>query len=119
VSYVWEFNQHDADIRHFSTLDLIPKDGFALIVGPSGEWCQCHEYAKQLLQSKNVRLDLFIAEKDFAFTEPHKGEQWATKAGLSDGTGLLVRPDQHILMRIQLGATPEEITKSVLGHLGL
>lgn len=120
VSYVWEFDQSQVATRRFSTLDLVPSDGFALIVGARREWSDRSASVQRRLRLRGVRFELFVANGvDFDFSVPSEGAIFAERAGLLDGDGMLVRPDQHILSTVDAKAESDEITNAILEHLGL
>ncbi|KAF2424438.1 hypothetical protein EJ08DRAFT_639399 [Tothia fuscella] len=119
VSYVWDFSFSEQEARRFSTLDLVPRDGFALFVTKEGGWHRRFERIKQRLFLRNIKIELFVVGEHFEFAIPVDGEKWAERAGLAEGGGLLIRPDQHILMRFKVDAGGVEVVNSVLEHLGV
>ncbi|OCT49141.1 3-(3-hydroxy-phenyl)propionate hydroxylase [Cladophialophora carrionii] len=99
VSYVEEFSPEDVELRQYSTLDLCDLDKFTLI----GE-----------LEVAGVKT--CVPGKDFDVVG-EAGQQWLKGAGLQDGGGLLVRPDQHILMLLDADTKVEEVESCLKQHL--
>ena len=99
VSYVDEFSAEDAARRRYSTLDLCACDRFTLI----GDL--------EVRGVNTVRLG-----KDFELVD-EDGKQWAENAGLRSGGGLLVRPDQHILMVLGKETNVGDIEMALSAHL--
>lgn len=80
-----------------STLDLIPVDSFALLVGKAGNAWRASAAAV------DSTLPCITLDGDVA--DPH--DWWSTVAGMAPEGALLVRPDQHIAFRAQQpGADP-------------
>jgi hypothetical protein len=44
-------------------------------IGPSHDRSSCHKVVKERLRSKGVKVELFIAEKEFEFTEAQESEK--------------------------------------------
>jgi len=101
VSYVDEFSPEDIDARQYSTLDLCDLDKFTLVGDldvPGVKTCR--------------------PGRDFELIG-QAGEEWLSGAGLKTGGGLLVRPDQHILMVLDADSTVEEVQDVLRQHLGI
>ncbi|EXJ56965.1 hypothetical protein A1O7_07309 [Cladophialophora yegresii CBS 114405] len=99
VSYVEEFSPKDVELRQYSTLDLCAFDRFTLIGRfevPGVKTC--------------------VPRKDFDVVG-EAGQQWSKGAGLLDGGGLLVRPDQHILMLLDANTKVEDVELCLKQHL--
>ncbi|ETI26007.1 hypothetical protein G647_02784 [Cladophialophora carrionii CBS 160.54] len=99
VSYVEEFSPEDVELRQYSTLDLCDLDKLTLV----GE-----------LQVPGIKT--CVPGKDFDVVG-EAGQQWLKGAGLQVGGGLLVRPDQHILMLLDADTTVEEVEACLKQHL--
>ncbi|KIW65494.1 hypothetical protein PV04_07751 [Phialophora macrospora] len=99
VSYVDEFSSDDVELRKYSTLDLCDFDKFTLI----GE-----------LEVPGVKT--CVPGKDFDVVG-EAGQQWLKAAGLQDGGGQLVRPDQHILMVVKANTKVEDVDSCLRQHL--
>lgn len=96
-----ELSPEEVAARQFSTLDLCELDQFTLIGDlevPGVKTCR--------------------AGKDFMVIG-QAGEDWLSRAGLKSGGGLLVRPDQHILMVLDVRTTVEDVQEVLKGHLGI
>ncbi|KAK7890763.1 hypothetical protein LTR67_007972 [Exophiala xenobiotica] len=100
VSYVDEFSSEDISLRRYSTLDLCDFDKFTLIGDlevPGVETCR--------------------PGRDFEVVGP-EGEEWLEAAGCRGGGGLLLRPDQHILMVLDASTTVQDVQHVMKQHLG-
>ncbi|KIX02969.1 uncharacterized protein Z518_06519 [Rhinocladiella mackenziei CBS 650.93] len=101
VSYVDELSPDEVKARQYSTLDLCELDKFTLIGDldvPGVKTCRLHQDFEVIGQA---------------------GQEWLTAAGLKDGGGLLIRPDQHILMVIRPDTTVESVQRVLNQHLGV
>ncbi|OAL33029.1 hypothetical protein AYO22_00114 [Fonsecaea multimorphosa] len=101
VSYVDEFSPADLESHRFSTLDLCDLDKFTLL----GEL--------DVPGVKTCRVG-----RDFEVIG-EAGQKWLAAARMDVGGGLLVRPDQHILMLLDVGTTTEEVQRRLNAHLGV
>lgn len=101
VSYVAELSVEETQRRTYSSLDLCAPDEFTLI----GDL--------EVSGVKTVRLG-----KDFDLDRPD-GDWWLDQTGLRRGGGLLVRPDQHILMVLTADTTTQDVQKVIKEHLCL
>lgn len=101
VSYVDEFSADDIELRRYSTLDICDLDKFTLI----GDL--------EVPGIKTCRIG-----RDFDVIG-QAGQEWAKNAGLNDGGGLLLRPDQHILMVLKVDTRVEDVQACLARHLGL
>ncbi len=100
VSYVDEFSSEDIQLRQYSTLDLCDFDKFTLIGDlevPGVKTCR--------------------PGRDFELVGPG-GEEWLEAAGCRKGGGLLLRPDQHILMVLDASTTVQDVQRVMKQHLG-
>ncbi|KAK5280433.1 hypothetical protein LTR40_006352, partial [Exophiala xenobiotica] len=100
VSYVDEFSSEDICLRRYSTLDLCDFDKFTLIGDlevPGVKTCR--------------------PGRDFEVVGP-EGEEWLEAAGCREGGGLLLRPDQHILMVLDASTTVQDVQRVMKQHLG-
>jgi hypothetical protein len=108
LSYVSELSSDEIALRRYTTLDLCAPDSFTFLIS-SSPW---HLWEKRIQQVK--------------FHYAHSGPKIAVYALGADfdlvpgtrGGGLLVRPDQHIQMRLEVGTSVEDILSSLKGHLG-
>jgi hypothetical protein len=100
VSYVDEFSSEDISLRRYSTLDLCDFAEFTLIGDlevPGVKTCR--------------------PGRDFEVVGP-EGEKWLKAAGCRGGGGLLLRPDQHILMVLDASTTVLDVQRVMKQHLG-
>jgi hypothetical protein len=118
VSYVEEFSTSEAEDRQYSTLDLCSYDSFTLLVGSSGRWTAKVAALQEKFESSRVQIRLFVAGTDFQFVKGKNESLFLSQGGLAAGGGLLVRPDQHILMTFSDKASAEELEHALRGHLG-
>ncbi|KIW10485.1 hypothetical protein PV08_11449 [Exophiala spinifera] len=91
VSYIDEFSEEDIRLRQYSTLDLCDMDKFTLLGN---------------LDVPGVKT--FRPGRDFEVVGPGAGE-WLDSSRLPEGGGLLVRPDQHILMVLDADTTAHDV----------
>lgn len=119
VSYVREFHQEAVDARRFSTLDLCSFDGFTFLVGKREEWTERLSKLANTKTGSKLKLRLFVVGEDFDFVEDHHRQLFEENAGLENGGGLLVRPDQHILTRLTADVSVEELEALLKKELGL
>ncbi|KAJ5593966.1 uncharacterized protein N7459_000174 [Penicillium hispanicum] len=114
VSYVGELDDEQVQARQWSTLDLCGPDAFTLIVGAKD-----HQLDMQttLLQKHcaaiNVRLNVWRLGTEFEIVK----QDWFS-AELDKTGGILVRPDQHILVRVSNETTGEELISALSNHFG-
>ena len=119
VSYVSELSSSEIAQRQFTTLDLCAPDSFTFIVASSESWQERIQHVKSHYAQSGPRITVYTLGADFDLVIPGpRGKAWIDGAGLNDGGGLLVRPDQHIQMRLESGTSAEEILASLQGHLG-
>ncbi|RVX67828.1 hypothetical protein B0A52_07756 [Exophiala mesophila] len=101
TSYIEEFSPEERSSRRYSTLDLCDPVKFTIIGDFEVSGCKTYRHGV-----------------DFeALGLP--GNKWLHKSGLSAGGGLLLRPDQHILMLIRPGDTVQDIQSTLNDHLGV
>lgn len=96
-----EFSSEDIEQRRYSTLDLCDFDKFTLIGN---------------LEVPGVKT--CTLGKDFEVIGS-AGKEWLKGTGLNDGGGLLIRPDQHILMVLEKDTTAEDVELRLRQHLGI
>ena len=120
VSYVRELSASDIAIRKYSTLDLCAVGAFTLIINSTNltQWAETISALRERYGGSGLRLDVCSLDADFDVTDGEKGRAWVVGAGLDDGGGLLVRPDQHILLPLKKGMEREEILDVMQKHLG-
>lgn len=119
VSYVHELDQKAVDARRFSTLDLCSPDSFTFLVGKSGEWTQRVSKLASTKPGSKLKLHIFGADDDFDYVEDYHRKLFNEGAGLENGGGLMVRPDQHILTCLTGDTSVEELETLLNKELGL
>jgi hypothetical protein len=128
VSYVAELyrNQVDLDTRRWSILDLCAPDAFTIITGSSDAGAgentpESNEprilQVQDRLQTEGLRIDMWTAGRSFNFVGDHVA--FAREVQLDNGGGLIVRPDQHILMTFDRATTASEMISALQEHLGV
>ncbi|KAK5135335.1 hypothetical protein LTR08_005439 [Meristemomyces frigidus] len=119
VSYIKEFSDAECAERQYSTLDLCAPDAFTLLVGRREGEGHRGEALRQQLAEYGVRLDVYVVGVDVALVHQKHKNLFESETGLSGGGGLLVRPDQHILLRLLPTVSDEQARAQVLTYLGL
>lgn len=119
ISYVSELSPEYIAARQYSVLDLCAIDSFTMLVGSQSAWLDRFKELRRALSQRGVNLNMFAADEDFEFTTELHRELFANGVGLSNGGGLFLRPDQHILARLSSGTTVGQMESDLLGHLGL
>jgi hypothetical protein len=125
LSYVDELPIDDVQQRRYSTLDLCCFDSFTLLLG-SGLTAQSRgRQVKDLLRisakGKAVPpLRVLQYGVDFTVRSGERADEFLDKFGLNDevGGGVLVRPDQHILLTLAEKTSVNEIVNAIMQHLG-
>ncbi|KAK6388103.1 hypothetical protein LTR65_008111 [Meristemomyces frigidus] len=119
VSYVKEFDEAECADRQFSTLDLCAPDAFTLLVGTCEGKVHRGEALRRQLGEKGVLLNVYVVGVDVAFVHQKHRSLFESEVGLSEGGGLLIRPDQHILLPLPPAVSDEHARLQVLTYLGL
>ncbi|EON61505.1 hypothetical protein W97_00720 [Coniosporium apollinis CBS 100218] len=119
VSYVTEFSPDEVHARRFSSLDLCALDGFTVVVGSHEEWAARFDALKAATVQWAIKLRLYAADTDFDFMFHDHRDLFDDGAHLSTGGGLLVRPDQHILLELTADVSVEDLQVALSRHLGL
>lgn len=121
VSYVSEFSASDLSCRKYSILDLCACNAFTFILGDSkgSVWQERIQQVQSHYGESSCRFNIYLLGVDFDLVlNAEHGQAWAKNAGIIQGGGLLVRPDQHILMPLGSGTTAAEILSALEAHLG-
>ena len=118
VSYVSELSSTEMALRRFTTLDLCAPDAFTFIVGSTDVWAERIQQVNSLCERTGPKIAACAIGTDFDLIPGTRGNAWIEGTGLRDGGGLLVRPDQHIQMRLEATTSAEEILSSLRRHLG-
>ncbi|KAL4745610.1 hypothetical protein BDW72DRAFT_186380 [Aspergillus terricola var. indicus] len=114
VSYVTELDEKQIEERRWSTLDLCAPDAFTFILGAKdiplrSDVAQVQKYC----EAKNLRLNIWRLGTDFEL----RSQKWFSMK-LNRTGGILVRPDQHIMMVITDTTTGKDVISKFDGHLG-
>ena len=118
VSYVSELSLDEVTQRQFTTLDLCAPDCFTFIVNSLEIWRERIQQVRTHYAQSGPKIAVYALSTDFDLVPGTRGQAWVEGAGLIGGGGLLVRPDQHIQMRLEAGTSGEEILASLKSHLG-
>ncbi|KAB5545740.1 FAD binding domain-containing protein [Coniochaeta sp. 2T2.1] len=119
VSYVKEFGAQEIAARQFSTLDLSGIDSFTFLVASTEAWQTRFDKVRALLHQSGVELSIRSADRDFEFMDDKQKALFETGAGFPDGGGLVVRPDQHILGRLEEKMTAQDIAAVITRYLSI
>lgn len=119
VSYVSEFGHDEIQARQYSTLDLCAPDAFTLIVGSLSVWKARTEQVKSHAWQRGIPLNIRYLGTDFEPTPGAYGDAWLDALQFAHGGGVLVRPDQHILMLLGAETSIAEVGNELERHLGL
>lgn len=119
VSYVREWSAKDIQARRYSILDLCRFDSFTLIVGWKQAWSSRFADLKGVMAKCGVRLELKAADVDFGFVFTEQQRLFEENVRLGEGGGLLVRPDQHIMLKLSADTSVEEMSTVLRDHIGL
>lgn len=119
VSYVKEFGPEEIAARQFSMLDLVDIDSFILIVSSAIAWQTKVQQIRALLHRSNVQLKVWSVDGDFEIVDVKQRDLFEAGAGLLNGGGLVVRPDQHIIARVKETMTAPDIAALIINHLGM
>jgi hypothetical protein len=118
ISYIKGLATTDVDYCRYSILDLCLCHSFTLLVESGNKWQTYFPLLQDSLRTRNIELRLFAAGKDFEFTDDHHRELYAQNVFSGSEGGLLVRPDQHILMRFDANISVRQIELALLEYLG-
>jgi hypothetical protein len=118
VSYVSELFPDEIALRRYTTLDLCAPDSFTFIVASLEDWATRIQQVKSHYAQSGPNIAVYALGADFDLVPGPRGDAWIDGALLDDSGGLLVRPDQHIQMRLEPETSAEEVLSSLEGHLG-
>jgi hypothetical protein len=119
VSYVSEFSPEEIEDRQYSTLDLCDFNAFTLLADSREEWIDRFNTARDSIRQKPFEFKLFAIGSDFSFVDSRHDALFSIEGGLGHGGALLIRPDQHILTRLEPTDSPGRIRDIIFDHLGL
>lgn len=130
LSYVPELSPAQIANYRYSTLDLCAFDSFTLISSNDASATTRAEEIQRLLMRDEVlgphqrgtgspllSVHSLTIEQDFRVLESENGNEWLGHTRLLAGGGVLVRPDQHVLLMLDGGTTAEEVLLAMRGHL--
>ncbi|KAJ5995669.1 hypothetical protein N7481_002646 [Penicillium waksmanii] len=114
VSYVIELDEKQIEERRWSTLDLCAPDAFTLILSARditlrSDTAKIRKYC----EPKNLSLNIWNLGLDFGVIR-----QNCFSMKLNETGGILVRPDQHIMMMIDATTTGKKVISTIDSHLG-
>lgn len=118
VSYVKELPAEETSKRKYSVLDMCGVDAFTVLLadhGPEEVWAKS---LRDQFATLGPKINIYTLGTDFELALTESGEDWLNHAGLACGGALLIRPDQHILMRFNAQTPVEQLFKVVNVHLG-
>jgi hypothetical protein len=118
VSYVSELSSEEIARRRFTTLDLCAPDSFTFILGSLESWDERIRQVRSRYAQSGPKVAVYALGADFELVPGPRADAWIDGAGLRNGGGLLVRPDQHILRQLQSETSAEEVLSSLESHLG-
>lgn len=113
VSYVKELSKKEVESCQWSTLDLCGPDSWTLILGRDQLLPRLSSLENHC-DSIGLGLNVWRLGGDFELTKKNVFED-----ELSNGGGILIRPDQHIIMRVTSHTTGDDMLKELRGHLGV
>lgn len=117
LSYIQELSETDLAKKQFSTLDLCAFDAFTLILGPTDNTLA--EHLRASFDGYALKINAVYLNKDFEVIDGIEGKKWIDEFGLESGSGVLVRPDQHILRTVHKDTALDEVVETLADHLGL
>ncbi len=120
VSYVPEFSSSDIAVRKYSTLDLCAVGAFTIILHATHQdaWRSRLEMLRDHYHDSGLELNVYLFKVDFDVISGARGQSWLEGARLNEGGGLLVRPDQHILLPLEAMTQANEMVSVIEAHLG-
>lgn len=119
VSYVTELRKDEIETRKYSTLDLCSLDSFTMIVAKRRRWIDCLTAFRKTELSSKLKIHLFGLDDDFRILEKSHRKIYESGLGAGDDVGLLVRPDQHIMMLMPMTITALELEAALRRELRL
>lgn len=120
-SYVHELSEGEVWEKQFSTLDLCGLDTFTLIVDESNaahfKWI-IEETTRELPRkiADVLPMRLIVHGADFTLKAGPGAQKWTDLMDLKRHA-ILLCPDQHILACLSCNGGPEQLLKSLQGHL--
>jgi len=125
LTHISELSDEERSLRRYSTLDLCAPDRLTLIVNTSKGQEERVKAIQDLIATTFVAavappLVTITLEKDFNIVFRDKAQEWLDGFNLGPGQqgGVLVRPDQHILLVLEEGTTAENTVKAIKSFVG-
>jgi hypothetical protein len=120
VGYVKELTDAEVRARTYSTLDLCAASAFTFILNAKdvAVWQPRIERVRSRFKGTGPTLNIRCLGDDFDVLKSSRSHPWVESAGLDAGGGLLVRPDQHILIPLRVETTSEDILQAFRAHIG-
>lgn len=117
LAYVRELSDTDRAQREYSTLDLCHDDAFTFVLNSTSTLTEQILQQVDKMRRNGLKIEILQLGRDFDVSTGSSGQDWISGAGLATGGGLLVRPDQHILLRMSEGYSIEYIHDTLNGYL--
>ncbi|KIV91823.1 hypothetical protein PV10_06320 [Exophiala mesophila] len=125
LTHISELADEEKALRRYSTLDLCAPSGLTLIVNNSkGQEERVNAikglFASTFTPTTAPPLVAVTLEKDFELVFPEKAQEFLHnfKLGPDQQGGVLIRPDQHILLVLDEGTTAENVVNAVKCFVG-
>ena len=90
-----------------------------MLVGSDCIWQTEFERITSLLPDRAISINIVVMEAEWYFVLEKQAQLWKENVAFGLGGGLLVRPDQHILMVLGRDTTAEDVAGQLSSHLGL
>lgn len=122
VSYVSEFSPEDISLRQYSSLDLCSPGHFTFIASKASTvWTKQKNLSTLIESLKEFRipLNVYVHGEDFEVADAAATSSWVDLLRLEDDGGVLVRPDQHVLMTVGKATTVKDVLYCIRQHLGI
>ncbi|KAJ5361743.1 hypothetical protein N7541_002587 [Penicillium brevicompactum] len=113
VSYVKELSEEEIESCQWSTLDLCGPLSWTLILGRDQPLVPLSSFVDHC-ESIGLELNIWRLGEDFDLAKNN-----VLDAELSNGGGILIRPDQHVMMRMTSRTTGDDMLKELRRHLGV
>lgn len=81
-------------------------------------WGERIEILQNHFMDSRLEINVYLLTVDFNVISSVRSQSWVQDAGLNEGGGLLVRPDQHILLPLTAKTRAEDIISAMEAHVG-
>ena len=112
-----EFSDADRAQRQYSTLDLCHEDAFTFVLNSTSPLSKRNLQHVDQIRRRGLKIEIVQLGRDFDVSPGSNGQNWINGTSLETGGGLLVRPDQHILLRLSEASSFEDIQDTLDGYL--